>query len=978
MVFSQDIKKLFCYKKETEVREINIKIYELEHIKTKAKILLYETKDDNKVFNICFKTPVNNNKGIPHILEHSVLCGSNKYNVKDPFVELAKSSLNTFLNAMTFLDKTCYPVASCNLKDFKNLMDVYLDAVFFPNIYKNKYIFMQEGWHYEIDDKNTEIIRNGVVFNEMKGVFSDPQGILEHSILESLYSGTNYMYESGGMPNEIVNLTYDEFLDFHKRYYSPTNSIISLYGDMDFNERLKYIDEYYLSKFDYVDINSFNINNVSNNIVKDINIKYFDSKNTDNNILSFNYLLNEEKDTISHIVLLVLNYILFGQEGAIIKDKLIKLNLCDTVLSQYEHSFKKGYFSIVLHNVILDNEYDSDKIFSIKNKINDLLIELVNNGISKDKLVAGINSVHFSFFDNDTMYPKGLNYILNSLDSYLYGQDVDIFIKYKKAFEYLENENLDSKNNIFINTIKELFLDNEMTSTSLIYPKTDLIVENSISEKKALNEFKNSLSSEQINNIIDENNNLKIYQSEIDDFSCLPTLDLKDIDRKKIVADFDILDVYGKNTLFTNNDNEELIYFNFNIKLPKLSNIEKYYLSILTKLFTKVSTKNYSYSELNNLIDTYTGQFSINVSVVFNISYLKVSIKTTKKNFYKAIEILKEVLFNTKISEVERIKSILLECRIESNLSVQNNGHIASLNRASSNISLTSNYFDYMSINGISFNMFLNELLKKYDENVLLIFNNLNISYSSILNNKDIFFDFLCSYDNQKMCKDGIKKIKDGFNCIKIDNENNFLEFFDINKFDRVSKSEGFITNSDVNFVSRVGKFNNKYTGVLQLVKTILSYDYLWTNIRVLGGAYGMGVKINREGNICFTTYRDPNLSKSDIVFKDIIKYLENINFSDEILTKYKIGTIGTIDMTLNDVMRHERNVRLYLLNITNEELNRERSEILDANIFDIKNTINILREVIYTNEICSLISEKNREEGKEYYKNVKDLFFNE
>ncbi|MDE7427875.1 MAG: insulinase family protein, partial [Lachnospiraceae bacterium] len=252
------LEKLEAYTvlKRQEIGELKSEGYLLKHNRTGAHVALLENDDDNKVFCIGFRTPPKDSTGVAHIIEHTVLCGSEKYPIKDPFIELAKGSLNTFLNAMTYPDKTIYPVASCNGQDFQNLMDVYLDAVFHPNIYREEKIFRQEGWHYELADAEDALTINGVVYNEMKGAFSSPDDVLYREIMNSLYPHTSYAVESGGDPNVIPELTYEDFLAFHQRYYHPSNSYIYLYGDMDMVEKLNYIDREYLSKYDALSVDS--------------------------------------------------------------------------------------------------------------------------------------------------------------------------------------------------------------------------------------------------------------------------------------------------------------------------------------------------------------------------------------------------------------------------------------------------------------------------------------------------------------------------------------------------------------------------------------------------------------------------------------------------------------------------------------------------------------------------------------------------
>ena len=994
MSFSLDNKNKQIYNliNTISIEENNLVVYELMHIKTKSKILIYETDDENKVFNICFKTPVENEKGIPHILEHSVLCGSKKYNVRDPFIELAKSSLNTFLNAMTFPDKTCYPVASANFKDFCNLMDVYLDAVFYPRIYNDKKIFMQEGWHYEIEDKNSELTLNGVVLNEMKGVFSNPDGLLESAILRSLYDGTNYSFESGGDPDFIPDLTYAEFLNFHKKYYSPTNSIISLYGDMDFNERLSYIDNEYLSKFDYDKNNEVNFDDYTyDKKLKKVDGLYEYKTNynvteiLDNtSVIAYNFSLDENKNNLKHIVMNILDYILFNQEGAIIKEKLLNKGLGLAVDSMYEPGFVKGFYSIISHNI------DENKKYEFIKTIDDELKNIVENGIDREKLEAGINIVKFNYLENETLYPKGLQFVLNTLDSYLYGKNIDEYIKYKNSFDIIEKEDLNEKNNIFIKTIKEVFLNNTDKSLALVTPMVDLLKNKQVSENNKLSVLKNKMSDLELSDVINETKELKIYQSvDNEDKSCLPKLNVRDIDRDKKLIDYQLDTISDKKILWTNKKINELVFYNFDIFVPidNMSVYEKYLCSLLLKIITKIDTKNYNYKQLNNLIDKNTGLFQILAKINEEKFLIRFNVKTTKNKLNLSFVLIEEVLFNSIFDDYDRILTIINELKTESNISVNSMGHISSFARALSSISRSYDYNDKFSISGIGFNYFINFVSDNFDKLKKVIINDIYKLYNKYFDMQNIMFD-ICSeasvYDEFKI--EISKRLEHYKNISKQNNVandfsiNNYVDFKNkIESFIRTDNSEAFLTANDVNFVSRAGRFDkNKYTGVLQLVRTILNYEYLWTNIRVLGGAYGTSSKFDRSGFGGFTTFRDPNLINSDKTFLNIEDYIKNINIDYDTIEKYIIGTMGNIDNPVNNNVFHERNFDAYINDVTNDMINKNRHEILDAKIDDIKNISNLIHEILNTDEVCSLVAVKSEDEAKKYYKKIRKLNFDE
>ena len=418
------IEELTAYEvlEKREISDIGSMSYLLRHKKTGARIALLSNDDENKVFYIGFRTPPADSTGVPHIIEHTVLCGSKDFPVKDPFVELVKGSLNTFLNAMTYSDKTLYPVASCNDKDFQNLMHVYLDAVFYPNIYKEEKIFRQEGWHYEMEDADAPLTINGVVYNEMKGAFSAPDEINDREVVNSLFPDTAYGVESGGDPDVIPTLTYEQFLAFHEKYYHPSNSYIYLYGNMDMAEKLAWIDEMYLSRFDSLTIDS--ALTLQKPFERPVVVKkeypVMEGEALENNTyLSYNMVVGTSLDKELYFAMQILEYAICSASAAPIKLALIHKNIGTEVYSVYDNGIYQPYFSIVAKNA---NDEQKDAFVET---IEDELKRLVREGIDKKSLLAGLNYYEFRYREADFgSYPKGLMYGLQMLDSWLYNDNM--------------------------------------------------------------------------------------------------------------------------------------------------------------------------------------------------------------------------------------------------------------------------------------------------------------------------------------------------------------------------------------------------------------------------------------------------------------------------------------------------------------------------------------------------------------------------
>lgn len=447
--------------------------YLLEHKKSGARLALLSNDDENKVFYIGFRTPPEDSTGVAHILEHSVLEGSRDFPVKDPFIELAKGSLNTFLNAMTYPDKTVYPIASCNDKDFQNLMHVYLDAVFYPNIYTERKIFEQEGWHYEMESPEDELTINGVVYNEMKGAFSSPDDVLEREITNTLFPDTTYSNESGGDPEAIPDLTYEQFLDFHRRYYHPANSYIYLYGNMDMVEKLEYLDQAYLSHFDRFSVDSEVAFQKPFDKCVEAGKFYPITENEpeeDNTYLTYNMVVGDSLDREQYIAFQILDYALCSAPGAPLKQALLDKGIGKDIYSYYESGIRQSYFTIVAKNANLDRREEFVECIEKE------LSRLAKEGIDKKALRAGLNYYEFRYREADFgSYPAGLMYGLQVLDSWLYDDALPfIHIEAGETYKALREK---AETDYFEELIDKCMIHNTHKSILTLSPKKGLAEE---------------------------------------------------------------------------------------------------------------------------------------------------------------------------------------------------------------------------------------------------------------------------------------------------------------------------------------------------------------------------------------------------------------------------------------------------------------------------------------------------------------------
>lgn len=968
------------------IQEQNLEVVEIEHTKTKAKVLLFICDDENRVFNIAFKTPVFDNTGTPHILEHSVLCGSRKYDVKDPFVELAKGSMNTFLNAMTFPDKTCYPVASANLKDFENLVDVYLDAVFFPNAVKNDKIFKQEGWHYEIENAEDDLKVNGVVFNEMKGVYSDPDSILESATLKNLYSGSNYEYEYGGKPNDILNLSFNEFKDFHKKYYHPSNSILYLYGKLDYDKYLDYIDNEYFSCFDFCDANAhFLSRNKTESMSEQIDYYSIDSiENKDKAYFAYSFAIDKPKNTLDNILIQILDYILFSSDSAILKDKLLNAGYGDTVFSRYSAGIKQGLYSIVSQNV------SEDKKDSFIEFIDNEIKNLVEDGIDIDKLKAGINSIYFDYAEGEfSRTPRGLCFSLSSLDTYLYGDGATTYIEYKNTFDTILKDNLSDKNNLFAKMLKELFIDNDNKAFNVLRPRMGYSSEKEEIIKEELRKLKSNFSKSEIDDIITKTAELKEYQKvkdSEDKLKCIPTISLSDIDRDKNDIDYTLEKNSGVDTIITFKNDKDIVYISLKFDLTSCKKEELYLYYLMSAVLSKLDLKTLTYNELNNYIDINTGGLSIAFDATDYALLFSFRIKTTSDKINFAFEILYKLLSEAIFIDKKRIGIILSENKQNSLLSILSSGHITAINRSKSNFDFRSSILDRFDLNGLSHYRFISEICKNYEQQFELLSESMDLCLRKLIENKMYFT--LCT--NKTYYNDVLKCFNDFNNKIsalkserkfKQEDENKLQDsilkiskFVDFDSFEKKSKSEAILTPNDINFCALSGEFDSSlYSGSLSVIRTLFNYEYLWTNIRVLGGAYGCMSVFSKMGNYSLCSYRDPHVAETNKVYMGIADFLKTFNRGNSEIHKYIIGSIASYDNPLSTVDNHKRNVAAYFNKISNEEYNKIRHEILDLKSTDINATAKIFDNMSNADK-CALISASKADEARKEYDTIWQL----
>lgn len=958
---------------EHRVEDVQSDGFILRHKKSGARIAILSNNDDNKVFYIGFRTPPEDETGVPHIIEHTTLCGSKKFPVKDPFIELAKGSLNTFLNAMTYPDKTVYPVASCNDQDFKNLMDVYLDAVFNPNITKYEEIFKQEGWHYELTGKDDELKINGVVYNEMKGAYSSPDEVLSSQIYRSLFPDNTYSKDSGGNPEYIPKLTYEAYLDFYHKYYHPSNSYIYLYGDMDVVERLEWLDKEYLSLYDYKKVNSEINKQPAFDEIKNVEAQYsitMDDSQENKTYLSYNRVVGDTLDEMLYQAFDVLDYALVSSPGAPVKQALIDAGIGDDVYGSYDAGILQPVFSFVAKNA---NASQADEFESI---IENTLKEVVKTGINKEALLAGINSSEFKFREADFgQFPKGLLFGLNCLDSWLFDdmkpfihlECLGTFAKLRKAVD----------TDYFEKLIQEYLLDNTHGSSVTVKPKRGLGNEREEALAKELSDYKASLSDEEIKKLIEDTEHLKKYQEEPssdEDLRKLPMLTRADM--KKNAMPFSNIEDELLDVKVVRHDIESngIDYISFLFDAGDFAQSELGYLGFFTNALGLVSTEKYSYTDLANATNIYTGGISTGTASHPDIKdrnnfvfKFEVKLKVLEKNLDKALELMEQMLLTSDFTDTKRLGELVaqIKARLQANLS--SSGHLVAAMRSMSSFSRYALYQD--ELKGIAFYRSICHIEKELSESPKNVSDKLAAIAKKLFARNRMLISFTGNNEAYGNAKPSLEKVIAGFNKMSAIGNQAEVHFN--------TAKEAFIDASQIQYVAKTGDFiceGYEYTGALRLLRIILSYDYLWINVRVKGGAYGCMNTFLRSGESYFVSYRDPNLSDTLDVYDRIPEYIKSFSPDERDMTKYIIGTFSALDTPMNPEAKGSRSLSAYLEGITYEQIQKEKNEILNAQPEDIRRLADLVEAVLKKDSICVIGNENMIKESAGLFENVEKL----
>lgn len=955
--------------KEQELKDIASHGTLLVHEKSGARVVLIENDDVNKTFCIGFRTPPRDDTGVPHIIEHSVLCGSKKYPVKEPFVELMKSSLNTFLNAMTFADKTIYPVASCNDKDFENLMDVYLDAVLYPNILTNEKIFKQEGWHYELIDKDGEITYNGVVYNEMKGAFSSPDSILGRASGNSLFPDTPYGFESGGDPSAIPTLTYQNFVNFYKKYYHPSNSYIFLYGNFDKEERLEYLDREYLSKFNKIDPESelSEQKPLKKLIEKELLYPVTKEQGTENKTyMSYNIAFPKGTSLVDSNGVAALVYAILGSNGAPLEKALLKEKLGDVITYNYDNETLQPVLSINTKNA---NPDQKDKFVEVIEKE---LKKYAKEGVDKKAIEAAININEFKAREADYGgMSKGVIYAITVLGTWLYDDE--------NPFEALETGKLYSALREKINTdyyeklLEKYLINNTHKSVIVVKPSTTYQEEKENKVKSELKKFKDSLSDKEIEKIIADTKELKEYQASEDskeNLATIPLLKKEDLSYEISEIKNDEEEIDGIKVVRHELNANGISYINLLFDAMNIGTKNLPYIGLYRSLLGNINTSKHTYESLEIDENINTGGIGY--------SYYAPTSKEGDKFFFNAsasclndkigytLDLVKEVLLTSDFTTKDRIKELLSIGLSRSMQGFAGRGHTIAVGRALSYISATSAIAQYSS--GIDAYYCMKDLMDDYDNK----FKDASAGYKDITDKLFAKENLIISYTGDK----------EGYEIFKKEIHNFIASLKDKSEKDPIKvevgqKNEGFKGPYDICYNAVVGNYKNcdcglEYSGSFLVLENAIRTDYLWKKVRVLGGAYGCMCNFDKTGNILFTSYRDPKVKETYDTYYGVTDFISEFKATDEEMTKYIIGAVGGVDTPQTPRTKGMNSLACYFAGITNDDLRKEKKEIIDCTEEDIRALKKHFECILKQNNRCTIGNEQKVEANKELFKEVK------
>lgn len=955
---------------EKYISEIQSNVMIFNHEKSGAKLLFLQNDDTNKVFSIAFRTLATDNTGVNHIIEHSVFDGSANYPVKSPLSEMSKRSLNTFLNAYTASDRTIFPVASRNKKDFNNLMEVYLDAVFYPNVLKDKKIFMQEAGHYEMDSKTSDLTYKGVVYNEMKGNQSLPNSILADEINKSLFPDTDYKWNSGGTPEAIPTLTWEKLKETYNKNYNPSNSDIYLYGNVNIKETLKIIDSKYLSKFAKKIVNNTYTLQKPFTKQKEVSVQYPIAKSADPNnrtFLSMNFVTDKITNKDDAIGLMFLNYMLLGNNSAPLKNAMLSSGICSNVYGNINNNDLQTSYSIIAENT---NYNQKNKFVEI---INNTLNRLVKSGLDKDMAKALAHSYEINLRASRSDANRGITYNDLVMSTWLNGGDPTQYLTLNDCVNKIKNS---LSGNYFENLIKKYLINNKLSSVVVLKPVPGLSEKMDADIKAALKNKKSKLTAKDIDEIIKQTAEIKKWQSTPNSSASmakLPSLNVSDIEKQSQTIPIDVKGESGIKVLNHSLFTDKVIYSDLYFDTSAVPQNKLEYLYLLSIMLGGLDTQNYNYTQLANKIGNSMGSISFVPSQItkfkdMNTYYPKfnVSFYTLDSDIPAAFKVVNEIINNTKYDNKVLLKQYIKITRSSLDNNIIGSGMDIASGRVKSYYSECGRYVD---LGSLPFYNFIIDLDNNFNAKSDEITKNLKEVADLVFNKRNMVVGVTCDSDEYS-------KVEKSLNLFISKLKNNDIKP-QVYKFDNVSKNEGFKSTSQVQYIAQGYDFNKlgyDYSGKMLVLKSILDGDYIWNRVRELGGAYGGSFNISRNGNAEFLSWSDPNLKETLDVFSKAGDFIKNLSTDDKELENYIISTIGVIDKPMSPSEKGKASDLAYFSGIKQNDIQKERNEILSTTIEDIKNYGDMLNKITEQRDFCIFGNQGKINDNKDIFNSIIDV----
>ena len=955
--------------KQEYIKEVNSTAYLIDHERSGARLLYLANDDDNKVFSIGFRTPPSDDTGVAHILEHSTLCGSRKYHLKEPFVELVKGSLNTFLNAMTYPDKTVYPVASRNDKDFRNLMDVYLDAVFYPLIYDNSFTLKQEGWHYELENADAPLQYNGVVYNEMKGVYSSPDSWLEYYGKKLLFPDTTYRFESGGLPSAIPSLTQKDFLTFHKTFYSPENSYIYLYGDMDIEETLAFLDGYLKDFRKTGRVRSEIALQQPLPKTAEFDGTYPVPEGAPVEAMTFHevqIVAGDMRDQKTIMALRLLENVLLESEGAPLRRALLDAGVAKDISGSMSGSMLQNIFSIRASGS--EPQQKDAFVKALYHNLQKISME----GIDKELLEAALNSAEFKLREADFgTYPKGLIYGLSVMDSWIYDIDPISSLKYEEMLKELREA---VHTNYFETLIETNLLDNTHRVILTLSPEPGKEEREQAALAEKLAALQKTMDRAELEKYAEECALLHQRQATPDTeeaLASIPLLERKDIKRETEKLKIEKKTLDNAVLLYQALPTNKVTYLNWYFDMTGIDPELLPYCNLLSDVLGKMDTEEYTYADLAKYTDMYTGGIAYQMEAVspegkpdtYSIK-IEMGAKCLTSKLPELFKILKALTLHTKFTDKARLKELIGQIKTDWDNTFFAKGQSVAAARLTSYFSAKARVTeqDYY-----SYYQFIKRLAEHFDGEA----DHVIATLQKLL---PVFFNksgYLLSYSCDEADRETVRKMALDFTAALPESDAAGKE---ARPLPVPEKNEAIVTPGKVQYVLAGGDFlkhGHTFNGSMLVLATMLRYEYLWTKIRVQGGAYGANASFNRSGTLYFSTYRDPQLKSSLEAFRTLPEWLEGLELTDREMTKYVIGTMSGVDVPLTNSLKVSRAALQELLEISDEARQKTRNEILDVTLEDIKKLGPVIRDVLADNYICVVGGQQAIEENKEEFNTV-------